>query len=72
MSNLARAAGLTGFTELALAVGLDAYKLAAEAGVPAAALSDPDMRVPAKGIDMMFEMAAERGGGHGGIEGGVG
>jgi AraC-like DNA-binding protein len=62
MSNLARAAGLTGFADLALAVGLDPYKLAAEAGVPAAAFSDPDMRVPVKGLDMMFEMAAERSG----------
>src|SRR5258707_10152239 len=62
MSNLARAAGLTGFADLALTVGVDPYKIAAEAGVPAAALSDPDMRVPARAVDQMFEVAAERSG----------
>ena len=41
MSYLGRSAGLTGYLELAREVGLDAYKLAAAAGVPAAALTDP-------------------------------
>jgi AraC-like DNA-binding protein len=62
MSNLARAAGLTGFADLALSLGLDPYKIAAEAGVPGAALADPDMRVPARGIERMFSLAAERSG----------
>jgi AraC-like DNA-binding protein len=62
MSNLARAAGLTGFADLALRLGLDPYKIAAEAGVPGGALADPDMRVPARGIDRMFSLAAERSG----------
>jgi AraC-like DNA-binding protein len=62
MSNLARAAGLTGFAELALTLGVDPYKIAAEAGVPAAALSDPDMKVSARAICLMFDLAAERSG----------
>jgi AraC-like DNA-binding protein len=61
MSNLARAAGLTGFVELALTAGIDPYKIAAEAGVPAAAFGDPDMKVSARGIDLMYS-AAERAG----------
>ena len=48
MSHLARAAGLTGFVEVALSVGIDPYRVAADAGVPAAALSDPDMKVASR------------------------
>jgi AraC-like DNA-binding protein len=62
MANLARSAGLTGFVELALSLGVDPYKLASEAGVPAAAFNDPDMRVPARAISQMHELAAERSG----------
>lgn len=62
MANLARSAGLTGFVELALSLGIDPYRIASEAGVPAAAFNDPDMRVPARAVDQMFELAAERAG----------
>ncbi|HEX3367481.1 AraC family transcriptional regulator [Phenylobacterium sp.] len=62
MSHLARAAGLTGFVEVALSVGIDPYRIAAEAGVPAAALSDPDMRVASRAISLMYDLAAERSG----------
>jgi AraC-like DNA-binding protein len=62
MSHLARSAGLTGFVDLALSLGIDPYKIAAEAGVPAAAFNDPDMRVPARAISQMHELAAERSG----------
>ena len=62
MSNLARAAGLTGFVEVALSVGIDPYRIAAEAGVPAAALSDPDMKVASRAISQMYDLAAERSG----------
>ncbi|MGZ3402278.1 MAG: AraC family transcriptional regulator [Phenylobacterium sp.] len=62
MSHLARSAGLTGFAELALSLGVDPYKLASEAGVPAAAFNDPDMRVSARAIAQMHELAAERAG----------
>jgi AraC-like DNA-binding protein len=62
MSHLARAAGLTGFAEVALSVGIDPYRIAAEAGVPAAALSDPDVRVASRAISLMYDLAAERSG----------
>jgi AraC-like DNA-binding protein len=62
MSHLARSAGLTGFVELALAVGVDAYRIAGEAGVPAAALTDPDVPIAAEAINRMYDLAAERSG----------
>lgn len=62
MPNLARAAILTGFADLAAALGLDAYRIATEAGVPHAALRDPDMMVSARAMCVMFEMAAARSG----------
>jgi AraC-like DNA-binding protein len=62
MSHLARSAGLTGFVELSLALGIDPYRIAHDAGVPAAAFSDPDLKVPARAINQMQEMAAERSG----------
>jgi len=62
MSYLGRSAGLTGYLELAREVGLDAYKLAAAAGVPAAALTDPDLKISSIGISRMYEQAAERSG----------
>jgi AraC-like DNA-binding protein len=62
MAHLARSAGLTGFVDLALSLGIDPYKIAGEAGVPAAAFNDPDMRVPARAISQMHELAAERSG----------
>ncbi|THD59925.1 AraC family transcriptional regulator [Phenylobacterium sp.] len=62
MSHLARAAGLTGFVEVALSVGVDPYRIAADAGVPAAAFSDPDMKVASRAISQMYDLAAERSG----------
>jgi AraC-like DNA-binding protein len=62
MAHLARSAGLTGFIDLALSLGVDPYKIASEAGVPAAAFNDPDMRVSARALSEMHELAAERSG----------
>ena len=62
MSYLGRSAGLTGYLDLAREVGVDAYKLAAAAGVPAAALTDPDLKVSSIGMNRMYEEAAERSG----------
>lgn len=62
MSYLARSAGLTGFLDLSRELGLDAYKLAALAGVPAAALTDPDLKIASIAIVRMYELAAERSG----------
>jgi AraC-like DNA-binding protein len=62
MSHLARSAGLTGFVELASKLKIDPYRIAIEAGVPAAALTDPDMQVPARAVSLMFDLAAQRSG----------
>ncbi|THD61020.1 AraC family transcriptional regulator [Phenylobacterium sp.] len=62
MSQLGRSAGLTGFVDVARSLGLDPYRLAAEAGVPRAALSDPDMLVASAAMSQLIEMAAERSG----------
>ena len=56
---LCRAAALTGFAELLRARGQDPLRLAAEAGVPAAALSDPDLKIPASAVAWMLETATE-------------
>ncbi|MGC8536692.1 MAG: AraC family transcriptional regulator [Rhizomicrobium sp.] len=57
---LCRAAALTGFAELLRARGQDPLRLAAEAGLPAAALSDPDLKIPASAVAWMLEAGAER------------
>src|SRR5579859_550583 len=62
MSHLARSAGLTGFVELASKLKIDPYRIALEVGVPAAALSDPDLQVPARAVSLMFDLAAQRSG----------
>lgn len=62
MSQLGRAAGLSGFLELSREVGLDAHQLATEIGLPPAALTDPDLRVSVEAIGQMYEAAAERSG----------
>ena len=62
MSHLARAAGLTGFVELALLLGVDPYKVAADANLPAAAFTDPDLKVSARALSLMYDLAAERSG----------
>ncbi len=56
---LCRAAALTGVAELLRARGQDPLRLAAEAGVPAAALTDPDLKIPASAVSWMLEAAAE-------------
>ncbi|MBW8813137.1 MAG: AraC family transcriptional regulator [Caulobacterales bacterium] len=62
MSQLGRTAGLTGFLEVSRKVGVDAYQLAAAAGLPPAALTDPDLRVSVEAMARMFEAAAEQSG----------
>lgn len=58
MTYLGRSAGLTGYLELARELGFDAYKLAAALGVPAAALTDPDLKISSLGISRMYDEAA--------------
>jgi len=62
MSQLGRSAGLTGYLQLCREVGLDAYQLVAAVGLPAAVLTDPDLRVSVELIGRMYEMAAEQSG----------
>jgi AraC-like DNA-binding protein len=59
MAHLGRSAVLRGFAEVAKDVGLDALKLASHAGIPAAALYDPDLKISIDGAAEMFESAAE-------------
>ncbi|MDE2464771.1 MAG: AraC family transcriptional regulator, partial [Alphaproteobacteria bacterium] len=59
---LCRAAALTGYVELTRALGLDPLGLAAELGLPVAALSDPDLTIPVPIVALMLEVAAERSG----------
>jgi AraC-like DNA-binding protein len=62
MTQLGRSAGLTGFLDLARQVGVDAYQLAADVGLPRAVLSDPDLRVSTEAMGRMYETAAEQSG----------
>lgn len=62
MTQLTRSASLTGFAELARSLGLDPARLAAEAELPAQALADPDLKVPAERVGRLLELAAGRSG----------
>lgn len=60
MTTLVRSASLTHFAQVAAACGLDARALVAEAGLPARCLDEPDLKVPARGVGMLLELAALR------------
>ncbi len=62
MTQLSRSAGLTGFADLARTLGLDPHRLAAAARVPAAALTDPDLKIPSAAVGDLLELAARRSG----------
>ncbi len=62
MFQLGRSAGLTGYAELARTLGLDAHALATAAGVPVAALIDPDLKISSAAVGWMLETAAEKSG----------
>lgn len=55
-----RSAALTGYADLARTLGLDPLRLAAAAGVPAAALADPDLKIAPAAVGRMLETAADR------------
>jgi AraC-like DNA-binding protein len=57
-----RSAGLTGYLDLARELGFDAYETAADVGVPAAALTDPDLKITSIGISRMYDAAVTRSG----------
>lgn len=60
MPRLVRSASLTHFAEIAAQCGLDAHALIAQAGLPAACLSNPDLKIDAQVTLAMIEDAAAR------------
>jgi AraC-like DNA-binding protein len=57
---LTRSAGLSGFTALVSAHGLDPIDLADQARLPAQALSQPDLLVAASSVAALLDLAAQR------------
>ena len=53
-----RAAFLTGYAELARSVGLDPLRMLDAAGIPRAALTDPDLRFPTTAARDLLEASA--------------
>ncbi|MBI1330289.1 MAG: helix-turn-helix domain-containing protein [Alphaproteobacteria bacterium] len=60
MVSLVRSASLTGFSDLCQRLGADARKLASAAGVPAAALQSPDLKIDSGRVDHLLDLAAQR------------
>jgi AraC-like DNA-binding protein len=60
MPALVRSASLTHFDQVAAASGLDARTLVAAAGLPSRCLDDPDLKIPARGVARLLEIAAAR------------
>lgn len=60
MTALVRSASLTHFIQAAGECGLDAQALAAAAGLPSRCLDDPDLKIPARGVARLLELAAAR------------
>src|SRR6187200_2845993 len=61
MTAFIRSAVLTSFADLAAACGLDARALLADAGLPQRCLDEPDLKVPARAVAHLLELAAQRG-----------
>lgn len=60
MTRLVRSASLTHFAEVAAQFGLDAQALVADAGLPIACLSNPDLKIDAQMALALIEDAATR------------
>lgn len=60
LNRLIRSASLTGFADLARAGGADPTRLAKAAGVPLAALTNPDLKLDSRGVSKLLELAAEQ------------
>jgi AraC-like DNA-binding protein len=60
-SALVRSAALTHFADVATECRLDARALIAEVGLPPRCLDEPDLKVPARAVGHLLELAAERG-----------
>ena len=52
---------LTSFTDVAASCGLDARAPLVDAGLPQRCLDEPDLKVPARAIAHLLELAAQRG-----------
>ena len=61
MTALIRSAVLTSFTDVAASCGLDARALLVDAGLPQRCLDEPDLKVPARAVAHLLELAAQRG-----------
>lgn len=62
MPILTRSASLTHFAEIARECGLDPLALLRQVGLPLKCLSDPDMKVDARAVGDLLEMAAQQAG----------
>jgi AraC-like DNA-binding protein len=60
MTALVRSASLTHFPEVAAQCGLDGRALAVEVGLPPRCLDDPDLKVSARLVGRLLELAARR------------
>ena len=61
MTSLVRSACLRNFADIAARCSLDAFGLLKEVGLPARALEEPDLKVPAIAVGRLLELAAARG-----------
>lgn len=62
MVPLIRGAVLTGYVEAARAAGLDPFRMIADCGLPAACLTDPEVKVPAIAVGRLLENSARQSG----------
>jgi AraC-like DNA-binding protein len=62
LSRLIRGAVLSGYIEVARSVGLDPYGMIARCGLPAACLTDPEVKVPAAAVGHLLEESARQSG----------
>lgn len=62
MPVLVRAASLTNYAEVALALGLDPYRMLADVGLSSNVLKEPDLRIPANRVGLLLENSASKSG----------
>jgi AraC-like DNA-binding protein len=60
METMLRAASMSGYFDVARRVGVNPVELAQQAGIDAAALANPDERIPAAAACRVLELTAER------------
>src|SRR3569833_4675993 len=60
MVNFIRASSLEGFAELVMRAGADPVRLCEAAGIPAAALTAPDIRVRSDATGVLLDLAARQ------------